>query len=175
MGLLLSFESQQGIKPISGNNSAKYPTIAKEVEALEITKLLGVEFYQAVSASPTEYLHLLDEYSFTNSFGRIVKHNGLRYVIAYLNFSKYVGESYINDTFSGFTKKNIPESEQLNEGERRRLQGEYRQIALTSFETIREYLNLNKTTYPLWGEKSDNISFTPKFYSVTNKTKYYEK
>jgi hypothetical protein len=168
MSLLLTFDKQQSIKPISANNAGKYPQIATEVESLEVDKLLGSAFYQTVSAAPADYAALLNETEFTRQDKTKIKHKGLLYVIAYLNYAKYIGESYVVDTFSGFVQKTRPDSERISSGDIKRLQQENREIAFNAFELIREYLNLNKTTYPLWDRTSDKKVRKPNFYGVKN-------
>jgi hypothetical protein len=64
MLLLLSFNEQNTIKPISLNNEDRYNQIATEVESLELDKLLGYAFYQAVAANPENYTDLLNGCSF---------------------------------------------------------------------------------------------------------------
>jgi hypothetical protein len=169
MALLLSWAQQQAAKPFSLNSEPKYAQIASEVESLEVDKLLGSAFYQAVSADPTnaDYVKILDEYEFTRADGvNTIKHKGLRYVIAYLNYAKYIGESHIIPTATGLRQKTTPESEPVGSGEIKRLQQEYREIAFNAFNLIREYLDLNTATYTLWDSDSDKKVQRPNFYSV---------
>ena len=163
--MILSFKQQQEIKPISPNNAGKYPQLAAEVESLEVDNLLGSAFYQAISESPESFTSLLDSTSFQRSNGTTIKHKGLRYVIAYLNYSKYVSENY-TDTFSGFRKKSNPDSEPISSGDIKRLQQENREIAFNAFNLIREYLDLNRSLYPLWDARSEKKVSKPKFYGV---------
>ena len=164
--LLLSYEQQQNIRPISSNNSAKYTQLASEVQEYEIEKLLGPKFYQEVSSDPDSFTEILDEYEFIRQNGSLIKHKGLRYVIAYLNFAKYIGESYIVDTFSGFRQKILQDSQPISSGEIKRLQQENREIAFNAFNLIREYLNLNRKIYPNWDRTSDKKVRESNFYSV---------
>jgi len=167
MALLLSLAQQQEIKPISSNNTDKYQLLASEVEELELKKLLGVALLQDLQTNPTaaNNLILLNGGTFTQS-GVSVKHKGIRYVTAYLNISKYIGESYVNDTFTGFTKKKREESDSLNEGEIKRLQNLNREIALSEFELIRCFLDQNNTTYNLWICANTQKVYSPKIYGV---------
>ncbi|MCK9577381.1 MAG: hypothetical protein M0R51_15865 [Clostridia bacterium] len=170
--MIISYDKQQAIKPVSLNNQSIFEQIAKETEMLELSALLGIAFYQEIDNNKEKYSEILNATTFVNSQGYNITHQGLYYVIAYLVFAKYIANSYVNDTFSGFVKKNLQNSEHLNEGERRRLQYEYRSIALTAFETIKEYLTLKNTDYPLWGCKVGTTGSLPKFYTVTNKQYY---
>jgi hypothetical protein len=168
MSLLVSFEEQNDIKPMSINNKAKYEQIASEVESLELDKLLGYAFYQAVSATPTNYTNLLDGCSFEDYHGNTVTHKGLRYVLKYLNYAKYIGEANVFDTYTGMVQKTRQDSESLSVGQIKNLQQESREIAFNAFALIRIYLNKNSTTYPLWNCQSDKKISKPVFYGVKN-------
>lgn len=167
---ILSYSQQQTIKPISPNNASLFTQLETEVEEKEILQLLGVKFLQAVQADPSSFTDLLDETEFEDSAGDTIKHKGLRYVIAYMVYSKYVGEGYMKDTFTGMVKKSREESTQLSEGEIRRLQNESRTLALLAWDTIEQYLNLNATDYEFWYNNAPQI-YRPKIFGV-NKTKY---
>jgi hypothetical protein len=167
--MILSFSQQQTIKPISGSNENKYSQLTNEVESLEIDQLLGSQFYQAVAADPDSYDDLLNETEFTRADDTTIKHRGLRYVIAYLNYAKYVGDNYF-DTFSGFTKKSTPDSEPISAGEIKRLKQENREIAFNAFILIKEYLDLNTDIYTLWNCTSNKRPKRQMFYGVKNTT-----
>lgn len=167
MSLLLLSE-QQSIKPISSNNEDKYALLAEEVESYELSKLLTPVFLQDIQAYPTseKYANLLGEHAFVDEKGNTLKHRGLKYVIAYLNFAKYVGESYISDTFSGFVRKTRADSESLSVGDIKRIQQENKEIAFNAFELIRIFLNNNKEIYPLWNQSKEVRISKPKFYGI---------
>jgi len=154
------------------NNFAEknYNQLAQEVQDFEIDKLLGSAFYQAVVATPEDYTNLLDAYEFTRADATQITHKGLRYVIAYLNYAKYIGESDIFDTTTGQRTKVTPDSEPLATGRIKARQQEMREIAFNAFILIREYLNLNATDYPLWGCASDKKRNKSMFYPL-KKTK----
>jgi hypothetical protein len=165
--LILSFEGQQEIKKMSENNEDLYNVIAAEVESYELDKLLGYAFYQAISESPEDFDDLLNGSTFEDRHRHIVKHRGLRYVIAYLNYAKYIGESYVADTFTGFVQKNRQDSERISSGDIKRLQLENREIAFNAFALIRDYININPTLYPLWNKRTSDVkTYIPKFYGV---------
>ena len=173
MALILSFEQQQIIKKISANNEQKYNNIASEIEEFELKKLLGVALLQDLQNNPAteNNIKLLDGDSFENGNGFNIFHKGLRYVIAYLNYSKYIGLSFVNDTFTGFVQKNRNESEPVSDGTIKRLQNEYRSIALTEFELIKQYLTVNYSNYPLFLCVGGKKLFTPQLTNIT-KTSY---
>ncbi len=166
MALLVTWAQQQGIKPFSPNSESKYAQIASEVESLDVDKLLGSAFYQAVSATPADFVSLLDAKEFDRVDGTKITHKGLRYVIAYLNYAKYAGEGSIIATATGLRQKTTPDSEHISTGEIKRVQQEMREIAFNAFNLIREYLDLNKETYPLWDRTSDKKTTKSNFYGL---------
>lgn len=170
MSLLLTWEQQQVIKPWSANNKGKYNQLAIEVENNEITKLIGIKFLQEIQNNLTSYNAILDETEFEDNLGDTVKHKGLRYVIAYMNYSKYIGQSFVNDTFTGFVQKTRTDAELISEGRIKALQEENRSLALNAWETIKEYLNINYELYPLWHSKRVKI-YRPKIFGL-KKTRY---
>jgi hypothetical protein len=175
--LLLSFSEQQLIRPMSTYNSTntqavnRYKQLAYEVECYEIDKLLGSAFYQDISKNPANYTDLLNGCLFVDRSDNTIEHRGLKYVIAYLNYAKYIGDSYVNDTFTGLVQKTRPDSERISTGDIKRLQQEYREIAFNAFDLIREYLYLDPETYPLWkNERKKDMKTNKKFYGVNFRT-----
>lgn len=170
---LLTFSQQQAIKAISANNEVKYAQLEKEVEDSDLRDLLGVALLQDLQDNPTDEnnVKLLDEYSFEDCNGNTVKHKGLRYVLAYLIYARYIGSSFVNDTFTGFMVKTRTDSELINEGTIKRLQNENRKLALTEWDLIKEYLNLNCDTYTLWISSESKKPTLPKF-TFLRKTQY---
>lgn len=170
---LITFSQQQTIKAISANNQTKYAQLAKEVEETDLRDLLGVALLQDLQDDPASdnNVKLLGEYEFEDCNGNNVKHKGLRYVLAYLIYARYIGNSFVNDTFTGFVVKNRPDSELINEGTIKRLQIDNRKIALSEWSLIKDYLNLNCDTYTLWISAESKKMALPKF-TFLRKTKH---
>ena len=149
---LLLYNQQQAIKKISSNNAARYEQIAQEVEDSELAKLLGFPLLYDLQTNATTIANkaLLEGAEFKNCQGQKIKHKGLYFVIAYLNYAKYCKEVGFEDTFTGLVKKNRQESESITDGELRRIVEGAQSIAMTQFEIVKEYLNANKSIYPLW-------------------------
>lgn len=171
MNTILSFEKQQIIKAVSINNKQKYEQLTKEVEGLEISKLLGSAFYQDICKNPYKYENLLNGCQFIDYDGNTVEHLGLYFVIAYLVYASYIRESYINDTFTGFVKKTRPDSELLSSGDLKNLETKNREIAFNAFELIKIYLEINSSNYPLWCCQRKTIVNNFKIYGIKNTIK----
>lgn len=156
--MLMTFEDQQLIKEVSANNKKKFERIMKEVEELELDKLLGTTFYQDIVdnydpdvSDPNDPYRLLVEGSkFMDASGNMITQKGLKQVLAYLNYSAYIQEAYVQDTFTGLVQKTRPDSESVSMGTIKNLQQHNREIAFNYFEKTREYLNLYSNLYPLY-------------------------
>lgn len=173
--MFLTLAQQQALKPISPNwcNFTKFTggvtnfeQLATEVEELELKKLLGAAFLQAIQAAPGDYTILLAGGSYTNSYDEAVAFKGIRYILAYMNFSKYIGESYIADTFTGMVRKRREETEGLSIGEIKMLQADAREMAMQEWELLKDYMDLNSELYPLWHCARTKKVYRPKFTGV---------
>ena len=162
---LINFDYQQRTKKISDNNQSRHPQLVDEVENSDLRKLLGDAFLYDIQINSSNYTDLLTGVEFY-CCGSKLKHRGLKFVLAYLVYAKYIGESFVQDTFSGFVQKNRQESETISDGTTKRLMQENRDIALSEFKIIEKYLNENSSTYTLWEGATTKKMFTPKFHTI---------
>jgi len=169
MSLILTYEQQQSIKAISTNNAHRYEQIAAEIEETDLKALLGTPLLQAIQETPENHTNLLDGDTFEDCNGNTIKHKGLRYVLAYLNYAKYISESSVQDTFSGFAVKQMEDSNPANEGTILRLKKENQKIAMTEWELIKEYLTEKK--YYLWYISKSKKPHMPKMTFLRNTAK----
>ena len=181
MAPLLSIAQQQAIKPISPNwagagksvtGVTNYDQLALEVEESKLRKLVGNALLQDLQSNPTTTKNatLLNGGTFTDCDGNQISFKGLRYVLAFLNWQKYVGQSFVADTFTGMVKKNRDESEALNSGDIKRLQLEAEEIALSQWELAKTFLDKNKDTYTLWYCGKSTKPFAPRITGLKKTT-----
>lgn len=177
MATLLSLVQQQQIKPISPNwaeasksinGVTNYEQLAIEVEESDLQELLGVALLQDLQTNPTDakYVTLLDGGTFEDCECNIIKFKGLRYVLAYMNYSQYVTESFGADTFTGFVKKERNEASSLSSSERKEIKQNVRLKAMVQWDLCKKFLNDNKEDYPLWNIIKSKVPYRPKVYGV---------
>jgi len=164
MANLLTFSQQIAIKKISQNNSVIFDQLCLEVESVELTKLLGYSLLQDLQANPAtvDNAKLLNGCTFTDVYGNTATQKGIRFILAYFNFSKYIGESFIQDTMTGMVQKTRQDSERISNGDIVRLQQDARTIALTAWELVEQFLIQNSTLYPKWNIGQKLNPYTPK-------------
>lgn len=144
---ILSFEHQQAIKPCSVNNIEEWTQFRNEVVRSELRRLLGPVMAADITAAPQNFTALL-EGATLEYCGQEIRHEGLRFVLAYMVYARYVTEQHLKDTFTGIVKKVRSEAESAGEGELRRLERGALQIANDEFVLIDLYLCQNASTYP---------------------------
>lgn len=170
---LLTLTQQNNFKPISSNWSnqnkttggkSNFEQLQYEVENKELKKLLSPAFLLDIQTNPTTAanLLLLNGTTFEDCNGNDIQFEGIRFQLAYMNYSKYVGISSNADTFTGMVRQNRAETTPISEGSLKREQLDAREIALQDFEIMKLFLNENYADYPLWLFSSTKRIYTPK-------------
>lgn len=164
---LITYDQQKAIRPISANRENNFDQWARDVQERDLKALLGVKLYQDLVNNPTDpkYVELLDGGTFTVGDFEYTQ-LGLRYVLAYFIYAEYSTDSQFLDTFAGFTKKNIPESDRASYGENKTKKKNNRLLAFGAFEEIKLFLDNNSTTYPYWDGAVKKKLFTPKVTKI---------
>ena len=136
---LWTWSEQQEIRPIDENNAHLFEQIQSEVQNHDLRKLLGFEFFNELFKNIADYTLLLSggEYTYQDS---TYNFNGLKYVCAYLFYSRYIRESRVNDTFTGFVTHTADGMQPLSSNEIMNLENRYKEIAATEWEACMHYL-----------------------------------
>lgn len=160
MAALWTTTEQQTIKKISDNNINRvFDKLSEETQALDLLKLLGFYFYQDLIQNPTEnkYTAILNSGTWTSSDGNTYQYKGLKYVLAYFFYARYLDSTGFEDTFSGMKIMNNPESKDLSNGDIKNTIREARQLAFKYWEELEMFLRENTSTYEFY--KCDNKKF----------------
>ena len=102
-------------------------------------KLIGFEFFNELFQNLSEYEPLLSggEYTYNDS---TYNFNGLKYVCAFLFYARYIRDSRVNDTFTGFVTHTADGMQPLSSNEIMNLENRYKEIAATEWEACLHYL-----------------------------------
>ena len=150
MALLWSKTDQQAIKPVSINLiDIKFTQLATEVQAVELRKLLGNEFYNAIIEAPENYEDLINGTTYTyNNVTNEVK--GVKYLLSNYFYARYISESLVQDSFSGMVAKNFDDSTRLSSGAIKNLQSEATTVAAAYWHEFVGLMNNDSANYPYW-------------------------
>jgi hypothetical protein len=146
MAQLWTIQDQQAIKAIDSNSLSKFNQLQNEVEVNDLQKYLGTEFYQELKRNTAAYSVLLNGGTYTYN-GVSYSFSGLIYVCSYLLYAKYVRQSYITDTFSGFVAHTGEGFQRLSSAELANQEAMYKEIAGTYWDECLAYLRTLSLSY----------------------------
>lgn len=149
--MLWTIFDQQAIKPISKNRQRDFDLLAKEVEITDLQPLIGVEFYNELINNPTTSANknLLDGGTYIVN-GQSLRFAGLKYVLSYFLYARYISISDEMDTFSGVVVKSTIDSDPLSQGRIKTRVNDTRQIAFSYWSGCEMFINENSKDYPYY-------------------------
>lgn len=143
---LWTIAEQQAIKPLDKNNTNRFGQLQLEVEANDIQKYLGFEFYQEVKRNLPSYSLLLEGGNYEKA-GKTYTFSGLKTVCCFLLYARYVRSSYINDTFSGLVEHTGDGFQRISKDEIKNQEERYLEIAGTLWDECVDYLQTMQVPY----------------------------
>lgn len=182
MTLLISLSDFADFKHISANiNSAtKLNPFINEAQEFDLRPLMGAEFFLDLiadfEASPSlaTYSDLFNGSEWT--VGTIKhQHNGIKPVLAYFSFARYLMNQGANSAPFGMVQKlNNPESQPISERTLERLVSQAKSGAQAYWSRVNKFLLDNKSDYPLYRcPKKPQSGGGLRFISVGGNSKTY--
>jgi len=157
MANLITITDIQTLKPLSSNTdiTKKVNPFILEAQRMDLRPILGDEFYLAleadVLASPSlvTYTDLWNGSNYTIGTKTYINY-GLKAVLIYYSYARYLNRSNTNSTAFGMVKKSNPDSEPLSEKTLSRLVAQAISGAKLYENNVKKYLDNNASTYPLY-------------------------
>jgi hypothetical protein len=151
MTTLITLSDIEAIESISVNvdfNKKLRPHVFKAQE-FEVRPLIGEEFWIYITANVATLGDLLNEktYSYNN---KTYQHPGLKAVIIMYTLARYKSTIGIHDTAFGLVQKTNQYSEPVSDKLVARESAKETAGAEVYWLRVRDYLDRNKATYPLW-------------------------
>lgn len=124
---------------------------AREAQMFDLKPLVCEDFYQdLMSETPQrDYSLLLEGGSYTHQ-GRKYEFAGLKAVLAYFAYARYIFTGHQIDTPYGVRGKVYQDGEGVSQGERRDLRTLYMQNANELWEDCRRYIERHRGQFPEW-------------------------
>jgi len=167
--MILSFEQQQAILPISPNNQKKFPSIARDVDEGELVDMLGQKFKQTVD----DHVNDEDGKFFELLNGGVLidgtKFKGLKFIVAYLNYINYLDNSDVQDTFSGQRTQKIEQSDPLSKGRIENLKEPKKKVVFNQWDLLKRFINENELIFIDFNTSSTKRVYNPKATIIRNK------
>lgn len=156
MTQIITHQDIREIKGISLNVNAEKELIPHILEAQEfdLRPLLGEPFYNAIiedveNNNGVNYDDLLNGTTYQID-GKNYKHSGIKTVLVYHSYARYIGGSQVQSTATGFVKKQIQYSEPATDKTISRMIQQNRSGAQAHWDRVVKFLDENKKDYPLW-------------------------
>lgn len=154
---LITLEDIRAVKSIALNvQQAKELTpYVLEAQNFDLAKFLGESFYIALiddyNASPSlsTYATLFNGGNYTYNSDTYYNY-GVKQLIIYYAYVRYVANSNVLATPTGFKHKTNPHSEHISDKTLARLVDNARNSALFVEDSVKNFLDRNEVSYPLW-------------------------
>jgi len=155
--LLIGLTDFQDFKGISSNvNTFKElePHIL-EAQEFDLRPLMGESFYLSLlddfEASPSldDYEALFNGGHYTHN-GNQYEHGGIKAVLVYHAYARYIGGSPVQSTATGFVRKTNQYSEPASEKTISRMSAQARSGAQSYWDKVKCFIERNSNDYPLF-------------------------
>lgn len=164
MTQLITISDINGLKTISVNINAekKLNPFILEAQEFELKKLMGSAFYFDfvsdfnLSPSLQVYSDLFNGCEFTYK-EKTIRHEGIKSVLAYLSYARYVLNSNVEATAFGTVNKITAESKHVDEKTITRLHEQAYAGAMSYWEDVVKYIEVQD--FELWECKEKKRSF----------------
>ena len=153
MGKIITTAKLCEIKPVSQNNIPLLNQLINETEEVKIRQLLGCEIFDKIT----------DEIS-RNSISADLQHildQGLYHCVTYMVYARYIQESMLIDTFTGFVTKNRPDSQVASAGAIKNVANEYSNMAIFYFNLVKDDI------FKIYGYAGENNIKINNFSEIT--------
>tara|TARA_R110000796_G_scaffold120506_1_gene234644 strand:+ start:18368 stop:18925 length:558 start_codon:yes stop_codon:yes gene_type:complete len=142
-----------GLGIISNHCDTKKLQIAvNEAVQFDLRNLLGNLFFLVNEnwdqTSPGIYFDIVEPKNYTNCSGYETTHVGLKKVLAYYSYSRYILINSFNDTPNGLVEKSNNFSIPKSLDELQSFSSKYRNMGLEDYRLVEAYILLNSATYP---------------------------
>lgn len=154
---IITLEDIQGYKPLSKNTDAgkKVDPFIQEAQEFELRPFMSDEFYaelvtQFKAGFPdSTYSDLFNGSTYTNG-GKTYTNPGIKPMLVYYAYARYLKRSNTNSTAFGMVGKNNPDSTPLTEKTLSRLVDDSMSGAKAYENRVRMFLDCNSRDYPLY-------------------------
>ncbi len=173
---LITISDFNSLRALSSNLNAskKLDPYILEAQQFDLKPLLGNSFYLAicndfVNGEFTEYVDLFNGSEWTES-GLTYRHEGLKSVLVYFSYARYVIESPLSETANGVVIKTEQYSQSAEDKSLIRRRDTAYSGAQAYWADVKKFLNDNYLDYPLW-ENCDKQVNKSRISAVSNEPK----
>tara|TARA_R110000803_G_scaffold149081_7_gene214550 strand:- start:647 stop:1171 length:525 start_codon:yes stop_codon:yes gene_type:complete len=136
-----------------------------DAQFIDVQKLLGLDFYNEIVRNPTSTANatLLDGGDYTYN-GITYTNVGLRSVIVFYAYGRYVMFGSQTDTPFGLVQKQGQNSTEVDFGQKKTVSKMNQQTAFVYWENVRLFLDRKESEYSLW---KDNCLTSNRLFRIS--------
>lgn len=126
-----------------------------EAQEFDLRSWIGESFYLDIldkfvnNPTDTDFLNLFNGTEYTYK-GDKYEHQGIKGVLVYLAYARYIGAANAQSTPTGFVQKNNQYSDPISGSQITRMVKQNESGANTFQRRVEDFLNRNADNYPLW-------------------------
>tara|TARA_R110000787_G_scaffold196468_1_gene307844 strand:- start:875 stop:1396 length:522 start_codon:yes stop_codon:yes gene_type:complete len=172
MALLITrddFATNNRIISSSNFNTNALNQHISDAQFIDVQKLLGLDFYNEIVRNPTSTANgiLLNGGDYIYN-GTTYTNVGLKSVITFYSYARYVLFGSQTDTPFGIVQKQGQNSTEIDSGQKKIVSKMNQQTAFVYWENVRLFLDRNKANYSLW---SDNCLTSNRVFRISKISK----
>lgn len=141
----------------------------EDAELLKLKPLLGELLYNdlVANSTSTKYLELLNRTTYDYLDDDYVS-DGIKLVLIHFAYSEYILDSGEKDTPFGLVEQANQYSKQTEFKRKQQKSKKAEQTGYSYFESVRDFLNRNPDTYPLWNKCKTKRRFAFNKIGISN-------
>jgi len=151
--LLINKNDFKDYKSISkGRDFDSIEQYIQEAQDLDLKDLMCRAFFYDIIKNYQEplYQDLINGCTYTNIYGYEVEFKGIKPVLVYFAYARYIFRSHVSDTPFGAVQKTNEFSTPISSTEKRDIRDRYRTDAMQYWDEVKIYLNDKYQSYPKW-------------------------
>lgn len=129
----------------------------QEAQDLDLKEIVCREFYYDIlkNFQQPEYQKLIHGETYTDSEGNEIEYKGIKAVLVYFAYARYILRGHITDTPFGMVQKTNEFSQPVSSAEKREVRDRSRIDAMNYWQECKIYLDQHVQLFPKWKECSD--------------------
>lgn len=129
----------------------------QEAQDIDLKEIVCREFYYDLlkNFQLSEYQKLIHGETYTDADGNVIEYKGIKAVLVYFAYARYILRGHITDTPFGVVQKTNEFSQPVSSAEKREVRDRSRIDAMLYWDEVKKYLDQHVQLFPKWKECED--------------------
>jgi len=142
-----------------GRDNDSIEQYIQESQDLDLKDLVCREFFYDLikNYQDSGYQTLIHGGTYTNKYGYEVEFKGIKPVLVYFSYARYIFRSHVQDTPFGVVQKTNEFSNPISSQEKRDIRDRYRTDAMSYWDEVKIYLDDQYENFPKWNSCTSEL------------------